>query len=263
MVLQTLIDAHAAKIEVLAGEFQKQVEDQVELVVGVMTSYIHRSLSIKDSVVEQTRANVLMIRGIEDIFNRALSMSGYYSVMQAFVATFADQIDEFRTFYDELQVQFGLPAMILTTDDRAVLVEQAGAAVAALESAVLTSSYSIRQLTARSLGGIEVDILVQGVTDIIRKLSNVVPMAKDQLIVFFRLVGSLVYKNVEAAGYKVRYTYVGPSDEKVRDFCANLVDSNANYSRAEIDDMDNGQVPGVFENGGGYNCRHWFEMVRV
>jgi hypothetical protein len=55
------------------------------------------------------------------------------------------------------------------------------------------------------------------------------------------------------------FFYVGPVDTRVRPFC--LARVGKVYSRSEIDDMDNGQLPNVMLTGGGYNCRHVFSRV--
>jgi len=57
------------------------------------------------------------------------------------------------------------------------------------------------------------------------------------------------------------YVYVGPVDAVVRPFCLQHV--GRVYTRAEIDALDNGQLPNVFVTGGGYNCRHlWAPISR-
>ncbi len=54
-----------------------------------------------------------------------------------------------------------------------------------------------------------------------------------------------------------RFIYQGPNDTETRPFCAGLV--NEVMTRAEVDDLDNGQLPNSLLSGGGYNCRHiWF-----
>jgi hypothetical protein len=57
------------------------------------------------------------------------------------------------------------------------------------------------------------------------------------------------------------YAYMGPADEKTRDFCLEHVGKV--YTREQIDELDNGQLNDVFLTGGGYNCRHqWMEVSR-
>jgi hypothetical protein len=55
------------------------------------------------------------------------------------------------------------------------------------------------------------------------------------------------------------FAYIGPNDDKTREFCEERVGKV--YTRAEIDDMDNGQLDDVFLTGGGYNCRHVWSAV--
>jgi hypothetical protein len=55
------------------------------------------------------------------------------------------------------------------------------------------------------------------------------------------------------------FLYVGPDDEKTRDFCADRVDQV--FGRAAIDAMDNGQLPNCLISAGGYSCRHSFRRV--
>lgn len=51
-----------------------------------------------------------------------------------------------------------------------------------------------------------------------------------------------------------QFIFVGPGDGKTRDWC---IDHLGNvYTRDEIDQMDNGQLPNAWVNGGGWNCRH-------
>jgi hypothetical protein len=55
------------------------------------------------------------------------------------------------------------------------------------------------------------------------------------------------------------FLYVGPDDDKTREFCEERVDRV--YSRSAIEAMDNGQLPNVMLTAGGFNCRHQFRRV--
>ena len=55
------------------------------------------------------------------------------------------------------------------------------------------------------------------------------------------------------------FLYTGPADDAMRPFCKERVGKV--FSRSEIEEMDNGQIPNVFLTGGGYNCRHQFKLV--
>lgn len=55
------------------------------------------------------------------------------------------------------------------------------------------------------------------------------------------------------------YAFMGPADVKLRPFCRTHVGKV--FTLAEIDALDNKQLPNVFLTGGGYNCRHTFVAV--
>jgi hypothetical protein len=55
------------------------------------------------------------------------------------------------------------------------------------------------------------------------------------------------------------YGYVGPVDGVVRPFC--LEHLGKVYTKAEIDALDNGQLPNAFLTAGGYNCRHLWAPI--
>lgn len=57
------------------------------------------------------------------------------------------------------------------------------------------------------------------------------------------------------------YWYAGPADALVRPFCRRHLGKV--YTKAEIDALDNGQLPHPFLTAGGYNCRHlWMPISR-
>jgi hypothetical protein len=57
------------------------------------------------------------------------------------------------------------------------------------------------------------------------------------------------------------YAYVGPVDSLIRPFCLRHIGKV--YTRAEIEALDNEQLPNPFLTGGGYNCRHlWAPISR-
>jgi hypothetical protein len=57
-----------------------------------------------------------------------------------------------------------------------------------------------------------------------------------------------------------KFLYVGPDDTATRPFCRRFVGQVR--TRAELDDIDNGQLPNTLLTAGGWNCRHkWFYLA--
>jgi hypothetical protein len=258
MVSRLSVSEHARRVDDLVSRFANQVDVEIDAVVVALTAYIVDTLVVEDGVVKQIPENSAAILHIDALFQKELNRSGFYAAVVALVSNFVDQVDEFRVLYEEMSS--GLPEMSLDENDSEVLANQAAAAMGALEGQVFKVNVDLRQLLTRSLGELKVSELVQGVNDVVRKLNRVEPIARDQLILFFRMVGNLVYSSVEETGRMAEYHYVGPDDDRARDFCSTLV-GNRVYSRMEIDSMDNGQVAGVFSNCGGHGCRHWWALA--
>lgn len=59
-----------------------------------------------------------------------------------------------------------------------------------------------------------------------------------------------------------RFLYVGPDDSATREFCRRHVGEVR--TRAELDDLSNGQLPNTLLTAGGWNCRHkWLFLADV
>jgi len=111
------------------------------------------------------------------------------------------------------------------------------------------------------------DVLVRGQGGAARRLpqelDKVLQHADARLQTLYDTALSIYGRQVEAehAGDDATtvFAYMGPVDQKTRDFCLDHVGKV--YMRSEIDALDNGQLSNVFLTGGGYNCRHvWHEV---
>jgi hypothetical protein len=103
----------------------------------------------------------------------------------------------------------------------------------------------------------------QPVDRILSDLYDVIDSSEAQIRTLYDTSVSIFGRQIEAlqAGDdpETPFAYFGPADEKTRPFC--LLHVGKVYTRAEIDQMDNGQIDNVFLTGGGYNCRHtWIEV---
>lgn len=69
---------------------------------------------------------------------------------------------------------------------------------------------------------------------------------------FSRQVGAVMSENLPQ---DTKYVYIGPVDDKTRDICLAMI-AAGELTRAEIDS----KFPGSFVDGGGFNCRHRWEI---
>jgi hypothetical protein len=98
----------------------------------------------------------------------------------------------------------------------------------------------------------------QPVDGILADLYDVVDASESQIRTLYDTSVSIFARQVEAlqasADPDTPFVYMGPADKKTRPFCREHVGKV--YTRAEIDELDNGQIDNVFLTGGGFNCRH-------
>lgn len=103
------------------------------------------------------------------------------------------------------------------------------------------------------------------VRDIVDDLAQVLDRTEPQVRTLYDTSVSILSRQVEAlqAGDdpETLFVFVGPVDDVTRQWCLDHV--GRVYSRAEIDQMDNGQIGPVFLAGGGYNCRHTWQEISL
>lgn len=71
---------------------------------------------------------------------------------------------------------------------------------------------------------------------------------------------------LDTSKYAIRYKYMGPRDDKNREFCANVLDANQIYRKEDIMQGTNPEFGtyNIFWYKGSYNCRHrWARLVFV
>lgn len=198
------------------------------------------------------------MRDLDRQYTSALSSSGYHAVVAQFVGNFSDQVDEARAMYSVMQGKVQqLPAMPLTNDDGEVLATRAALSLAALDATTVKVVASLRQVAALALSEVSMELLVEHVMSVVDRTQNVGPLAKDLEMGFFRTILGLVYRNVEDSGTRLMYTYAGLEGPNNRQFCEGLIGA-APKTRVQINLLDNGKVPGVFDNCGGPGCSHFW-----
>lgn len=262
---QKFIDDHANAISDLAEDFQRQLGDVLSDVQLQLVDQLMTQLEISGGRVESTGENANVLYSLPTMFTTILTASPYFSTVQGFLSQLAGQIDEFSAAYDYYRTKFAdLPEMFFSQEDRDIMARQVESYNSLYTSRVLDASKKLQQIASTAMGGIGVAQLIQRVNLAVSQLGHVEQIYKDQMTTFFRLIGNLMYSNLEAFSYILKYRYIGPRDRKNRAFCADLISAPMEtYTRAQIDDMDNGQGLDCFNNCGGYGCRHWWELVEV
>lgn len=88
------------------------------------------------------------------------------------------------------------------------------------------------------------------------EMAAVQTLFDTQMSIYSRQVEALA---TEGLGADQPFLYVGPADNVTRPFCLEYL--GRVMTKAEIEQLDNGQLPNPFLTGGGYNCRHQWLAV--
>lgn len=259
---QEQVELHSATVDQVVSEFSGRVSSSVDEVVGKVSSWLLDNLSVKSGRVSANPENSAKLIEVVAAVRRAITESDYYPAAVDFVSSFHEQVDHFSDLYSSMGSE--LPTVILSEEDHDVLADQAAAALIVLEAEVARVLVNLKTVLSRSIGGVAIGELTGVVSEVIRRLNRVEPIARDQLLLFFRVVANLAYTNIERSGKQLLYKYVGPRSEESRDFCkACSTRSNdpGSFTREDIAALDNRQVPDVMCAGGGYGCRHWWAIA--
>jgi hypothetical protein len=97
--------------------------------------------------------------------------------------------------------------------------------------------------------------------DLLEDLATTLDIELYEARTFYDTTASVFTRQVESLKSEDDdvFAFVGPVDKKIRPFC--YQHAGRVYTRAEINALDNGQLPNVFLTAGGYNCRHVWQAV--
>jgi hypothetical protein len=257
--LQEIHNQHARYTDSMVHAFEAHLQEIVTKAQARVLGQLQKQLSITDGVIDQTPANYRTLRKLNQLFLDAMDQAGYQRLVTAFVGEFPGQLPYLNEILELLsdQVQGGLPIANLSADP--VLQTFQLSAADALNAVVEGVAGSVMQRSMLSVGGLEFGQLAQTLAE---KLAVSVPravtLADTATQLFYRTATDRAFQVIEASEPKqdLEYLFSGPDDKLIRPFCQHLVESGKGYTREQIGKMDNGQIPGVFISGGGYNCRH-------
>ena len=248
-------DLDAATENTLAS-FSRQIASAKLAIAALLT----RSLTVDSGVVQMSTTFSATLSKIPELFTSQIRVHGYYVATRDFVKLFDAQVDQALAAIDLMNLDLGTP--YLSQIQRDFVVGQKLAAKRALDMEPMLVSVRLAQAAYSFSPGQTLSGMIDYFGSIADQLMDV--SVKLQLFItsFFRKVLGMFYFNFEKSK-ELWYKYVGPADKKNRPFCAGIIVTGRVYRFSEIEEMDNGQIPGVLENGGGYGCRHWWAATKL
>jgi len=210
---------------------------------------------LKEALDANRTASVKAARGLAlraDIL-RALQQAGYDDLIDAGSNTAIE--DMARTLKARPAIA-GLKAFVMPNARRIAALTEIGKAnlmgVAENIATNLNNAVSMWSLTVS-----DQNMILNDLAGVLQDNFNQAQTLFDtQVSIYGRQLEAM---STESLGPTQAFLYVGPADGRTRTWCLERVGKV--YTRAQIEAMDNKQLPNPFLTGGGYNCRHSFIAV--
>lgn len=262
MSTTSVIQQHDKFLDSIIAAFGDELKPIVTAAQKKTLKALEKKLTFAmDGSIDFTPANQLALRSIDRLFKRQMQLAGYDKLTAAFADQFADHLPKFEKVLADISDTLAtpLPAIKFTAADVDLFASQATGAKEMLADIVDTVGAAAKRQALFSSGGLKFSDLASELgTRFSKTVAEANTLADTSVSMFYRTIASQSYAKIEdgLAPNAVRYFYAGPSDELERPFCAALTSKGKTYTRAQIDDMDNGTGLPVFTSGGGYRCRH-------
>lgn len=252
--------------DAFANSLLAQFRNELEGIVGAARAWLlfelQRRLTVDaDGAIRRGVANQKVLRNLDALFLEGLNRAGYDGLLREFVGQFPGGLKFFEQTVEAIGAQLKEPLVMPTfgAKDLQVLTDQAVGSRMSLEAVAESIAALTKQRVLLSVGGLTFAELVNSIASMLdRTIPQSVGIADTALATHYRTITDQGFQLIEddSPGAKIRYRFVGPDDKLTRPFCRKLVESGKSYTRAQIDRMNNGQIPNCLISGGGWNCRH-------
>lgn len=236
-----------------------------------LTAELLRKLEIVDGRIKPTAANQKVLREISDRFEALLKKQGVEELYEELTGSFGGQ---FEYFEDTLRVLGERPVKFPKADLDWFAQQQAGT-VDVLEGILRNTADLARRQALLRVGGLTLESLAELIaSETGKSIGQATAVADTAQSTFYRSIAERGFQRIEETqpgSMPLRYAYYGPDDKLNRPFCKRLLEQQQatdggqgrTWTRAEIEAMDNGQLPNPFLTGGGYRCRHQWIVAKA
>ena len=260
---------HDAYINSLISDFERELNGVIASALARTQAELHDRLSLTDGVIDRSVANSRVLRQFDQMFLDALDRAGYEHLLTELVNRFPGQLQFFQETLKTLgaATKNGLPDIEFGPRDLQVFASQGLQAKDGLNAVMESVAASAKNRILMSVGGMKFADLAVSLADLMhRALPEAVGLAETATSTYYRIMADRGYQLIEAdlPEMEIRYAYHGPLDILNRPFCFRLMAQTAagkSWTRAQIDAMDNGQIPNVFISCGGWRCRHQWTIA--
>lgn len=250
--LQRAAEREARLVDELTDTFASELAQVLKLLSARIRRWAAQ-LDTSEGRISRTRVNLTLALQVRQVIVQTLREAGYHGLVAAATDTALDRLAS---------------TILRSGTEGAMLAGWAGLDVDVL---VALKDTRFAQLLAQgehiqaTLWRVVLDGIVgaRPVVDLVDDVEDALEISHAQARNVYDTAVSTFSREVEQMHATNEadeaFFYVGPVDRKMRPFCKER--AGQVYTREQIDQMDNGQLPNPLITGGGYNCRHMFKRV--
>lgn len=263
-----ILAALNVEIDSITEGFRRELDSMIHGAKARVIGRLSKALTLTDGRADASRANARALRGVAAMFRDELEAAGVRLLIEEFTSTFEGQIPMFAELVRVLGEEAGREiALNWTQADIDLFASHRITVESGLEAVLDGLALAAQRRIAFGIGGLEFGELVETLEAAVRlPVAEAVSFAETAQAGFWRTLTDQGFKKIEAdlPPGSLRYRFEGPSDKLTRPFCKRLLDRTRKrgLTRAQIDALDNGQLPNVFITAGGWRCRHqWIAEI--
>lgn len=252
--LELQVAREIALIEKLNARFARELREVLKF-ANVRIRALLEELRTKNGRLVATKATLGRVLGLRREIQRALTDAGFDAFAEAAVDAPLDELAQTVLRGNAIaQRAFTLakPDLTLLTAFKTVRFEEL------LQVSAATSLRLQRIVLDGTLGLRDVEDLVADIADDFDITDRQARTIYDTAIQIFSRQVDQLHANGKPDEL---FYYAGPIDTKTRPFCRERV--GRVFTRKELEEADNGQLPNPLLTGGGFNCRHQPKRVSV
>ncbi len=266
MPLKSVIAAHNKSLDSTLAAFETALRKLTLRAQGRTIARLQAKLAITDGVIDGTAGNMLALRNAGKLFLQEMDKAGYQRLVTAFVGQFPGQLpfleETLQILGDQVGQQWGRD-LGFTSRDLALLGGVQANTVAALAGALEAVAGQAVTRGLFGVAGLKFGSLVEMLTDRLEtSIGRATSIANTAQSVWYATASDRAFQIIakDLPEQVLRYRLLGPVDKLERPFCRHLTEAAKAYTREQIAEMDNGQIPNVFISRGGWNCRHQWNL---
>ena len=251
--LQRQEERTARLVDELTDRFAVELGDVLKLLVSKIRTLVRQLQKRPDGRIVASQQNLALALALKADLIAALKDAGYADLARSFTTTPLDDLAR-HLLENAPRIDGVLQIGRLDVDT-----------LVALKRLRLAELLQVGEDIAVTLWRIVVDgvLGLRPVVDLVQDIADALDISERRARQIYDTAVSTYSRQVDQllsdGDADEKFFYVGPVDIRVRPFCWARVGKV--FTRADIDAMDNGQIPNPMLTGGGYNCRQAFRRV--